>query len=313
MLLAGRKSSAFAGTAQPPVLLFFIAQLHPMLSPVLRTALRQTLNTELLGVHSISGGDIHRAYRVRTAAGDYFLKSPEQAHGAALLRAEVAGLDHLEGRSPLPVPERIAFSTAPPLLLLTYLPPTPPGAAAWQALGEGLAALHRQTAPDFGFGHDNFIGTLPQSNRRHAAWSAFYAEERLLPQLRAARDAQRLMATDVQHTERLIARLPELLENEPPALIHGDFWSGNFHCTGTDRMYLIDPAVCYASREMDLALARLFGGFDTRFFAAYAAAFPLAPGWADRLPIYQLYYLLAHLNMFGAGYLPGVRRIVREF
>lgn len=271
------------------------------------------LDEPIMTTNPISGGDIHAAYQITTPTRALFVKVPQHAHGADLLAAEAGGLALLRGKSPLLVPELIAQSAAPPYLVLNYLKPAPPDRSAWEKLGRGLAALHRNTAPTFGLDHANFIGTLSQRNPMHTRWADFYAEARLLPQLQWAVDRKHLNTEDTAATERLCHRLPELLPEEPPALIHGDFWSGNFHCATGGRMYLIDPAVCYAHREMDLALARLFGGFDAAFYAAYQAAYPLLSGWEERLPIYQLYYLLAHVNMFGAAYVGRTRRILREF
>ena len=259
----------------------------------------------------ITGGDIHEAYRLLDGGGRaYFLKYPTHPHGAALLLAERRGLALLATAAALPVPRTVAHGDDPAFLLLDYLPPARPDRAAWERLGHGLAALHRHTAAQYGWEHDNFIGTLPQSNRPHADWTAFYREERLLPQLRMGLASGRLNATDATAIERLAEALPDRLPVEPPALLHGDLWSGNYHCTTGGRMYLIDPAVSYGAREMDLALTRLFGGFDAAFYAAYRAAYPPLPGWESRLPIYQLYYLLAHVNMFGGSYVQRTRGLL---
>lgn len=57
----------------------------------------------------------------------------------------------------------------------------------------------------------------------------------------------------------------------------------------------------------------LFGGFGGRVFAAYAEAFPLEPGHTDRQALYQLYPLLVHVNLFGDGYVGGVRRALSRY
>ena len=74
------------------------------------------------------------------------------------------------------------------------------------------------------------------------------------------------------------------------------------------RPCLIDPAVYAGHREIDLAMMRLFGGFGERVFAAYEDASPLAPGAGDRVPLYQLYPLMVHVNLFGGSYVDSVRR-----
>jgi protein-ribulosamine 3-kinase len=80
-----------------------------------------------------------------------------------------------------------------------------------------------------------------------------------------------------------------------------------------NRAVLIDPAVSYGLREMDLAMSRLFGGFDALFYRAYQEAYPLHDDWEQRMDIYQLYYLLVHLNMFGRSYLGSVQQILRKY
>ncbi|HNE29026.1 MAG TPA: fructosamine kinase family protein, partial [Saprospiraceae bacterium] len=120
-------------------------------------------------------------------------------------------------------------------------------------------------------------------------------------------------STAVRLMEKCCARLGRHVLEEAPALIHGDLWSGNFLCNTDGEPVLIDPSAAFAHREMDLAMARLFGGFDPAFFAAYERAWPLEPGFVERLGIYQLYYLMVHLNLFGEGYLRQVRDILNRF
>ena len=98
-----------------------------------------------------------------------------------------------------------------------------------------------------------------------------------------------------------------------PSLLHGDLWSGNYLFDTTGTPVLIDPDVFYGDREMDLAMTTIFGGFDADFYQAYQTVYPFAPGMQTRLPSYQLYYLLAHLNLFGETYGPAVDRILMQY
>jgi fructosamine-3-kinase len=108
--------------------------------------------------------------------------------------------------------------------------------------------------------------------------------------------------------------LPDLLgPAEPPARLHGDLWGGNLHVDAMGAPCLIDPAVYGGHREMDLAMMRLFGGFSERVFSAYSEAFPLAPGHAERVSLYQVYPLLVHLNLFGGGYAAQVESVLRRY
>jgi fructosamine-3-kinase len=199
------------------------------------------------------------------------------------------------------------FPSPVPFLALEWLEPGRSGPDFDARLGEGLARLHRAGAPGFGWSEPNFLATLPQDNTPERDWPSFYARRRLAPLLRRAQDAG-LAAPDWSSAfERLYARLPELAgPPEPPARLHGDLWSGNVHRDPSGAPCLIDPAVYGGHREMDLAMLTLFGSPSPAFFAAYDRAWPLAVGWRERLPLWQLYPLLAHVCLFGAGYVGAV-------
>lgn len=184
------------------------------------------------------------------------------------------------------------------------------GGAAWAGrLGRGLAALHRP-AGAVGWRRDNFIGSLPQSNRARA-WPRFWTESRIGPQLRAARDGGHFRGRAGDTLARLLERTPAILEDAMsggPSLLHGDLWGGNVFPDGSGRPVLVDPAIYRGHREVDLAMSELFG-FPDGFLPAYREARPVAPGYeAFRRDLYQLYYLLVHVNLFGAGYEAGCVR-----
>jgi fructosamine-3-kinase len=141
----------------------------------------------------------------------------------------------------------------------------------------------------------------------------FFIENRLQPQLEMAVRKHSRMQELLPFFERLFQRLPEIIPAEKPALLHGDLWSGNFLVGPEGRACIIDPAVYYGHRESDLAMSKLFGGFDEDFYGAYNAAFPLAPGWKERTDIFNLYPLLVHVNLFGGGYIQQAAAVVRPF
>jgi protein-ribulosamine 3-kinase len=204
---------------------------------------------------------------------------------------------------------------SPSFLVLEHLSAGRRRADFDEALGRGIAELHRATADHFGFHTDNYCGATPQPNPWTPQWIEFYGVSRLGYQLRLATDATRLSSTETQRIESLITRLGEWID-EPangPSLIHGDLWSGNLHADAGGGPALIDPAAHYAHREAELGMMTLFGGFSGRVFAAYDEAFPLEPGWRDRNRLYQLYHLLNHLNLFGGGYHGQVMGVVRQF
>jgi protein-ribulosamine 3-kinase len=277
----------------------------------MRHALERALGSPPLRARPLHGGDINHAARVDLADGRaVFVKSNPSAP-AGLFEAEARGLAWLaEGRA-LRLPEVLATGEpgGPAFLALEYLEPGRPAPGFDEALGAGLAALHRKGARGFGLAHDNFIGKLPQSNTAHAEWPDFYQRERLEPQLARARDAGLASSHMRRGFERLFARWPEPCGPlEPPARLHGDLWSGNLFVASDGAAVLIDPAAYAGSREIDLAMMRLFGGFSSRTFAAYEEAFPLLPGHDERVALYQLYPLMVHVNHFGGSYVGAVER-----
>jgi fructosamine-3-kinase len=270
---------------------------------------RCTDGARMMVADPVGGGCISRTLRLTLAdGGRVFLKIAE-SHDPALLAAEAASLELLRATGTVRVPAVLAQQDD--LLLLEWLEPGTGDPAAWAGLGRALAALHRSRGA-WGGVPDNFIGALPQSNAPAEDWASFWAARRLEPQLRLA--GAHLGPEDRRRFAALLPRLPDLLgvgEAEGPSLLHGDLWSGNVHLLASGGAALVDPASCYGHREVDLAMAELFGGFAPAFRAAYEEAWPLAADWPRRRAVYQLYYLLVHVNLFGSGYLTRTRETLR--
>jgi fructosamine-3-kinase len=283
----------------------------------LHAALERALGSAPTAARRLGGGDINDAFEVRLADGrSVFVKTNARA-APEMFPAEARGLAFLAEPKALRVPEVLEVSSpAEPVrfLALELVRSGSPARGHDEALGSGLATLHRFGAPSFGLDHDNFIGSLPQSNRAHARWAEFFEKERLAPQLDRAAKQGRASAGMRRGFERLFSRLADLVgPEEPPSRLHGDLWGGNLHTDEHGAPCLIDPAVYGGHREIDLAMMRLFGGFGERVFSAYAEAFPLAPGAHDRVELYQLYPLMVHVNLFGGGYAAQVERIVSRY
>lgn len=172
----------------------------------------------------------------------------------------------------------------------------------WPALARALAALHRNSAPQFGWASDNWIGLAPQLNGWDGDWNSFWFERRLAPQASRARKAG--FAFNLDALRGLLAG-----HRPPVSLLHGDLWHGNVGFT-PEGPVLFDPAVYFGDREADLAMTELFGGFPPAFYAAYKTEWPLASGYAQRKDLYNLYHVLNHLNLFGTGYLGQAQALV---
>jgi fructosamine-3-kinase len=258
-------------------------------------------------VQPVGGGCISPSARLAAGGEPFFLKwSPDGETPADFFAAEARSLDALRASGALRSPAVRGVSER--WLLLEWLEPSQPSASGWAELGRGLADLHAPPAAGFGWDVANYIGRLPQANEPAASWGAFWRERRLAPQLERAYRAGHFAAPERRRFERQLIRMELLLDAgdaDGPSLLHGDLWSGNVHFAGGGPA-LIDPSSYHGHGEVDLAMAELFGGFAPAFFEAYTQARPLRPGYAElRRPLYQLYYLLVHVNLFGRGYVAG--------
>lgn len=260
---------------------------------------------------AVGGGCIHHGQRLSTASGaSFFLKT--NAHVPPdLFTSEAQGLQALAAAGALRLPA--VHLAGPDFILLEDLAPAPPAADYWERFGRQLAALHAHTGERFGFHADNYLGSTPQPNRWTADGYAFFAEQRLLFQARLAQRSGLLSSAEVDQVARLAQRLPELIPPQPASLIHGDLWSGNALADNRGGPAVIDPAAHYGWAEAELGMTALFGGFPERFYQAYQEARPCPPGWRERLPIYNLYHVLNHVNLFGGGYVGQARGILRRY
>ncbi|HXK19823.1 MAG TPA: fructosamine kinase family protein [Polyangiaceae bacterium] len=289
-----------------------------MIDGELEQALRYALGSAVQSVRRLSGGDINDAFEVELKSGVRVFVKTNASAAASMFPAEAQGLDWLRAAGALRVPEVLAVSSGregePCFLALELLTPAKPQRDFDEQLGRGLAKLHRAGADRFGLALDNFIGSLPQRNRAHDTWADFFWYERLEPQLTRAVAAGQATARMRSGLERLAAKLAQLVgPSEPPARLHGDLWGGNLHVDDAGAPCLIDPAAYGGHREVDLAMMRLFGGFGESVFRAYQELWPLAPGYAERIALYQLYPLLVHVNLFGGGYAESVERSLARY
>lgn len=224
---------------------------------------------------------------------------------------EAYGLELLRATGALRVP--VVHALSGDTLVLEELGAGRPRQADWERAGRGLARLHRTTAETFGLDRPGWCGDSAQPNTPLRDGWRFFAECRLLPQGRRARDAGLLGPGDMRALERLCAALPARVPAQPAVLVHGDLWRANLHPCASGELALIDAAaVHYGWAETDLAMLTLFGEPPAAFFAACQAEAGIDAGWRSRAALYNLYHLLNHLNLFGAAYLDGVREVLQR-
>jgi fructosamine-3-kinase len=281
--------------------------------------LAERLGRRLVARSPVGGGCIHNAWCLRLDDGARLFAKTASAEALALLEGEADGLVALAAAADpallaVPGPLALGVVAGQAVLVLPWLDLGPgadgPG-GGWRGLGAALARMHRRSLEGplrpgdrvgqaFGWPVDNTIGATPQANGWLAEWGRFFQQRRLAPQLALlARHRQPLPGA-----EELLDRVPAWLSPHQPeaCLVHGDLWSGNAGLLADGRGALFDPAVHRADREVDLAMARLFGGFPTEFFRGYEDTWPLPAGHGQRVGLYNLYHLLNHANLFGGAY-----------
>ncbi|MBW8009815.1 MAG: fructosamine kinase family protein [Chloroflexi bacterium] len=266
---------------------------------------------EIVNTQPVGGGCINNGVRLETSSGSiFFLKTNAQSPKNMFAR-ESEGLEALRVPEGPRIPQ--AYIHGFDYLLLEDLSPATRSLDYWTTFGRQLAALHEHTNKKFGFDANNYIGSTPQSNTWTEDGFAFFAEHRLGFQAELAHNKDLLSASEVSQVERIANRLPEIIPEQPASLIHGDLWGGNAIADSQGQPALIDPAVYYGWAEAELAMTALFGGFNPDFYSAYEDTRPLSPGYLTRFPLYNLYHLLNHLNLFGRGYYGQVKTILDKY
>jgi len=282
-----------------------------MLSGALRTAIGEALRgagaAPMRDFRVLGGGSFGATFRIDTGGDRFFLKLGAATHP---FDAEAQALREIAATDTLRVPRPVAHGAVEThgFLLLEWIDLAAGG--DWHGAGEHLGALHSVVFPTSGWPRDNTIGASAQANAPSATWAEFWRERRLRPQFRLARDnglgalaALEALACGTSDT---------LLSGHAPAaaLLHGDLWRGNLAFDTRGRAVVFDPSTYHGDAETDLAMTRLFGGFPSEFYAAYESVRPPGHGRTSRLPLYQLYHVLNHANLFGGGYVAQAQALI---
>lgn len=263
----------------------------------------------------LSGGSINEAVKLKTNQGKFFLKWNDADRFPTMFEAEAKGLNLLRKTKEIYIPQVIkaGIVDSTSFLLLEFVEEIPRNQDFWRDFGKSLARLHQHSNTAFGLEHDNYIGSLPQSNQQHRQWTDFFISERLEPQIKMARDGKKINEMHGQRFNKLFQRIEQIFPKELPALLHGDLWNGNYMGSPEGKVCIYDPAVYFGHREMDLAMTKLFGGFEQEFYEGYEEEYPLEHDWDERVPICNLYPLMVHVNLFGDNYLRAVEETIKKF
>lgn len=283
--------------------------------PSLENALSTLLSrpVKIIASTRVGGGSINDAFCISLSNGDsFFVKRNNAKRYPGLFAAEQRGLQILQQfiRTPQVLLQETLADFQ--VIVMEWIAPGVRTTGFWEDFGTALAKLHQQSAAAFGLDHDNYMGSLPQANGWRETWVEFFRERRLQAQIKMAFDKNLLSSGDLKLFERLYLKLPEIFAEEPPSLLHGDLWSGNFICSTDQEPVLIDPAVYYGHRSIDLAITTLFGRFDQRFYEAYHERYPFPTNYQEQWDTANLYPLLVHLNLFGSSYREEILSILKK-
>ncbi|SDB81706.1 Fructosamine-3-kinase [Pelagirhabdus alkalitolerans] len=264
-------------------------------------------------IKSVSGGDINQSFKVDTNAASFFVKANQNVT-SDFFRFEKLGLDRLKETETVHIPTIYTIENDPHLMVMEWIDSTSSSPEASSQLGRELAQLHMQKQSAFGLDRDGYMGTLTQPNQLTDSWVDYYRDHRLKHQLNVGLKR----GTMTKKRQKQLTQLMENLDHFVPdlthaSLLHGDLWGGNWLTSKNQTPFLIDPSIVYGDRHFELAFTELFGGFGNGFYDAYHDTFPIADYYEDIKPLYQLFHLLVHLNLFGDMYAAPVDRILTKY
>ncbi|MGL1892071.1 MAG: fructosamine kinase family protein [Spirochaetaceae bacterium] len=253
------------------------------------------INEKISNILPISGGCIGSSYRVLTEKNDYFIKTYKKV---GISQNEANGLKEIGKYVLVPEIKKVTENC----LVLKYIKQAKQKLDFQTKLGISIGKLHLNNSSKFGFYENNYIGETPQINSYDECWDTFYIKNRLDYQVSLLNKKAYSFIHEKYKLLRVL--IPDILDgsHEEPSLIHGDLWGGNVICNNENQPVIIDPAVYYGHREMELAMTKLFGGFSMEFYNSYNEINPLKKGWQKRENLYKLYHILNHLNIFGNSY-----------
>jgi protein-ribulosamine 3-kinase len=277
--------------------------------------LKRRLHVDSIELRSVGGGSINETYKIITPQHTFFCKINSATKFPHLFQKEAKGLSLIRKQKIIRVPEVMDWfeEDGKQFLILEWIPSGERTESFWRKFGEQLAELHKATDTSFGLEEDNYMGSVPQQNHQSTHWNTFFIKHRLQPLIKQCRDQQLFSSTHVQQFEKVINKLPDIFNREPPSLLHGDLWRGNFMCDEASTPVLIDPAVYFGHRSVDLAMTTLFGGFHQPFYEAYHYHFPLPTNYEEQWKVCNLYPLLIHLLLFGKSYLSQIESTLNDF
>jgi len=282
-----------------------------------KNKIEEIIKEKITNQYSVSGGCINDARILQIDSGKQFFIKTNYNNLPGMFFNEANGLKELAKANAIRVPKIIYVEEN--FILLEAIKSASKSNNFFEDFGRRFARLHKYSDKYFGFYENNYIGSTQQINipddSEQTDWTRFYFNKRLKFQFNLA-EKKGFSGIELKNAfSKLENKIDDILKSdyEKPSLLHGDLWSGNYMIDENGNACLIDPAVYYGNREADLAMTRLFGGFDSKFYSAYEEEFPLQSGYEYRENIYKLYHILNHLNLFGSGYYQQAVSLIRYY
>ncbi len=276
------------------------------MKPDIKNKIESALRDSIISFKPVPGGCINETQIIKTKSEKIFFVKTNNNSEQDMFRCEANGLNEIAKANVIRAPKVIHCSEE--FLVLENITSDSKNNFFWEDFGRRFAQLHKFFGNVFGFYENNYIGSTRQMNiaskEESNNWVQFYFNKRLLFQYHLAEKKGYAQFQLLKLFSKLENKISEIFNGIifQPSLLHGDLWSGNFISDESGNVCLIDPAVYYGHREADLAMTKLFGGFDNKFYEAYKEEYTLDDGYDYREHIYRLYHVLNHLNLFGRGY-----------
>ncbi|NQZ28185.1 MAG: fructosamine kinase family protein [Colwellia sp.] len=245
---------------------------------------------------------LNLTFKVSDGQRCYFIKINNKDY-LENYQAEAYSLKQLNTLANIASPKVTTLGTSldKSFLVLDYIDFSKAKPILWYQLGQQLAQMHYETRHgQFGWQHDNYIGSTIQPNQWSSNWTTFFADQRIAWQLQLLSERS-IVLGNIEHIAQVCH--DALLHHQvTPCLVHGDLWQGNTGFSGEQAM-IFDPACYYGDREVDIAMTELFGHFPDDFYHGYQAEYPLDEGYGQRKLVYNFYHILNHANIFGGIYI----------
>ena len=278
----------------------------------LQIQLSEALDKQILSIDFFSEGQIGNIYKVKTADQEYILKTSEASF---MLQTEANMIKDIN-KYKISVPK--IYDVSQTHLLMEYIETSDQAKMTQESeAAKLLSELHAVTNESrmYGYYYDTTIGPFDQKNEQtQYNWTLFLGQMRIMPMAKICYDKGQIRKEILENLEGLCRDLYKRIDMSliTPSLLHGDLWSGNilFNMNGAT---VIDPALYFGDKEMELAFIKLFDTFGETFFSAYEEVHPLSDDFYEvKVPLYQIYPLLVHVALYGAGYVAQLEQVLKR-